>query len=276
MRERATIVQHLPPHDHQLQSGHWPVATMSKAAAKSRGGHRRRRFDDAASTSTDGTTFSTMSMSIASLPTLVTEEHLQLPLPGRKPLRAHVGRTVTAVLSNRLVKLAVVLAAAAGLHALIVWATDPRPLHEEMLASCTDSKGSNGTNACRAARDAYTRRELLSDGLLLVLWLVAAGLALKTLGFSLGSVLAVAGVGSAILAFAAQNMIQDVIAGILVSSEDQYSVGDRVQISIVGAARDSDSLVGTVHDLSLRTTTLRLEVEGSAERPPIVDRKSVV
>ena len=52
-----------------------------------------------------------------------------------------------------------------------------------------------------------------------------------------------AGVG-----FGAQNLVRDLIAGIVILSEDQYSVGDRVTLL---------ATTGTVQDVQLRVTVLR-------------------
>ena len=60
--------------------------------------------------------------------------------------------------------------------------------------------------------------------------------------------LASAGIVGVALAFGAQNLIKDFLAGIFMTLEDQYGVGDTV---------DLGSASGTVTTVGLRTTTLR-------------------
>lgn len=72
--------------------------------------------------------------------------------------------------------------------------------------------------------------------------------ALSVLGVELGPVLAGAGILGLAISFASQNLIKDMINGLLILSEDQYAVGDIVQIGKVS---------GTVEYMNLRITQLR-------------------
>ena len=58
--------------------------------------------------------------------------------------------------------------------------------------------------------------------------------------------------------FGAQNFIKDVIAGVMVLVEDQYSVGDVVRIG---------GVTGTVEEIRMRTTVLR-GLDGSVHHVP--------
>jgi moderate conductance mechanosensitive channel len=71
---------------------------------------------------------------------------------------------------------------------------------------------------------------------------------LGAVGFPLGSFIAAAGVIGLGISFGAQSLFKDVLNGILILIEDQYSVGDVVKVA---------SLQGTVEDLTLRITKLR-------------------
>jgi small conductance mechanosensitive channel len=71
---------------------------------------------------------------------------------------------------------------------------------------------------------------------------------LSIVGVELGPVLAGAGILGLALSFASQNLIKDVINGLLILWEDQYAVGDVIQI---GKAS------GLVESLNLRITQLR-------------------
>jgi small conductance mechanosensitive channel len=77
---------------------------------------------------------------------------------------------------------------------------------------------------------------------------VAIMLILGELGVDLAPLLASAGIAGIALGFGAQNLVKDFIAGLFMLLEDQYGVGDVVD---VGEAS------GTVEAVGLRTTTIR-------------------
>ena len=71
---------------------------------------------------------------------------------------------------------------------------------------------------------------------------------LSALGVSLGPFIASAGVIGLGISFGAQSIFKDMLTGIFILIENQYSVGDLIKIA---------GLTGTVEDLSLRVTKLR-------------------
>ncbi len=71
---------------------------------------------------------------------------------------------------------------------------------------------------------------------------------LATLGVPLTPLLASAGVGGVALGFGAQSLVKDYLSGIFMIVEDQYGVGDLV---------DLGEATGTVEDVGLRVTRLR-------------------
>jgi small-conductance mechanosensitive channel len=77
---------------------------------------------------------------------------------------------------------------------------------------------------------------------------IAAVLVLGELGINLAPILASAGVVGVALGFGAQNLVKDFIAGIGIILEDQYGVGDVV---------DLGEASGTVEAVGLRITRLR-------------------
>jgi small conductance mechanosensitive channel len=77
---------------------------------------------------------------------------------------------------------------------------------------------------------------------------IAVVLVLGELGINLAPIVASAGVVGVALGFGAQNLIKDFIAGIGIILEDQYGVGDVV---------DLGEAVGTVEGVGLRITRLR-------------------
>jgi small conductance mechanosensitive channel len=78
---------------------------------------------------------------------------------------------------------------------------------------------------------------------------VIAGLQfLDTLGINLAPLLASAGIAGVAIGLAAQNIVKDMLNGILILIEDQFNVGDRVRVA---------GLSGTVEAMTLRKTTVR-------------------
>ena len=78
-------------------------------------------------------------------------------------------------------------------------------------------------------------------------------LVLGELGLDLGPIIASAGIIGVAIGFGAQNLVKDFLSGIFMMVEDQYGVGDVVD---VGEA------TGTVEAVGLRITTLR-DVKGT-------------
>lgn len=91
-----------------------------------------------------------------------------------------------------------------------------------------------------------------------VIWLIALFMILGTLGIDLGPLVAGAGIAGVALGFGAQSIVKDFLSGILMLVEDQFGVGDVID---VGEAS------GVVESLSLRTTRLR-SVDGTVWHVP--------
>ncbi|HVE74989.1 MAG TPA: mechanosensitive ion channel family protein [Mycobacteriales bacterium] len=83
-----------------------------------------------------------------------------------------------------------------------------------------------------------------------VLYTIAGAMVLSELGLNLGPVVASAGIVGVALGFGAQNVVKDVLNGMFMILEDQYGVGDVV---------DMGSVIGTVEAVALRTTRLRAD-----------------
>jgi small conductance mechanosensitive channel len=71
---------------------------------------------------------------------------------------------------------------------------------------------------------------------------------LDAVGINLAPLLASAGVAGIALGLAAQNIVRDMLNGVLILIEDQFDVGDTVRIA---------GLAGTVEAMTLRKTTVR-------------------
>jgi small conductance mechanosensitive channel len=83
---------------------------------------------------------------------------------------------------------------------------------------------------------------------LAIIWLIAGLQILDALGVNLAPLLASAGIAGIALGLAAQNIVKDVLNGILILIEDQFNVGDTVRLAGVS---------GTVEAMTLRKTSVR-------------------
>lgn len=122
----------------------------------------------------------------------------------------------------------------------------------------TRRKGGADLAANRANARARTVSDVLGSLTTAVVVIIATLLVLGELNINLGPLLAGAGVAGVALGFGAQSLVRDLLAGLFVLIEDQYGVGDVVD---VGPA------VGTVERLTLRSTRLR-DVAGTVWHVP--------
>lgn len=115
----------------------------------------------------------------------------------------------------------------------------------ELLMS--NEEPSDIVSARRSAR-AASISGVIGSTLTVLIWVVAFILVLGEVGLNLGPFIAGAGIIGVALGFGAQSLVQDCIAGLFMLMEDQYGIGDVVD---VGEA------TGTVEEVALRTTVLR-------------------
>jgi small conductance mechanosensitive channel len=92
-----------------------------------------------------------------------------------------------------------------------------------------------------------------------VIYAVAAFMILGELGVNLGPLLAGAGIIGVALGFGSQSLVKDFLSGVFILIEDQFGVGDIVNL-------DGETS-GTVEAVSLRTTRLR-SVDGTVWHVP--------
>jgi moderate conductance mechanosensitive channel len=102
--------------------------------------------------------------------------------------------------------------------------------------------------AARRSQRAEAIGSVLRSSASIVIMGIAVVLALGELGINLAPIVASAGVVGVALGFGAQNLVKDFIAGIGIILEDQYGVGDVV---------DLGEASGTVEAVGLRITRLR-------------------
>jgi small-conductance mechanosensitive channel len=125
-----------------------------------------------------------------------------------------------------------------------------RAIHRAVNRLATaDLRPGPGT-ANRQAERARTIGSVLTSILNAVVWIVAATMVLGEFGFNLGPVIASAGIVGVAVGLGAQTLVRDILSGIFMLIEDQYGVGDKVDVLDVK---------GIVEKVGLRITTVRDE-----------------
>ena len=105
-------------------------------------------------------------------------------------------------------------------------------------------------NVPRVARPRSARCCAASASVLI--WSIAVLTILDEVGVNLAPLLAGAGIAGIALGFGAQSLVRDFLSGLFMFVEDQYGVGDVIDVGLA---------TGTVEALTLRTTRLR-DVQG--------------
>ncbi len=100
----------------------------------------------------------------------------------------------------------------------------------------------------RQKERASTIGGVLSATLKATTWIVASAMALGEFGFDLGPLIASAGIVGVALGLGAQTLVRDILSGIFMLIEDQYGVGDTVEVL---------EIEGVVEKVGLRVTTVR-------------------
>jgi small-conductance mechanosensitive channel len=126
-----------------------------------------------------------------------------------------------------------------------------------------DSVLDTGTVSVRAASRAQTLGHVLRSISGFVVWTIAGLTILGEIGINLGPLIAGAGIAGVALGFGAQSLVKDFLAGIFIIVEDQYGVGDIIDVGEVSGT----VVAGTVESVSLRATRLR-SVNGTVWHVP--------
>ncbi|AYY12304.1 mechanosensitive ion channel family protein [Actinobacteria bacterium YIM 96077] len=122
---------------------------------------------------------------------------------------------------------------------------------DQVLGSTTAARvvfGSAGAYSERRSLRVQTLGSLTKSTVTFVIGVIVIVMALDILGYPIGPLLASAGIAGVALGFGAQNLVQDFLAGIAMLLEDQYGVGDYI---------DMGEGAGMVEAVSLRVTRLR-------------------
>jgi small conductance mechanosensitive channel len=116
------------------------------------------------------------------------------------------------------------------------------------LIEQADANATPEARATRMAQRAQAIGTLLTSIVSLLIWINALLIILELIGINITPLLASAGVVGVALAFGAQTLVKDYLAGIFLIVEDQYGVGDVVQF---------DAVTGVIEEVALRTTRVR-------------------
>src|SRR5690606_41826101 len=94
-----------------------------------------------------------------------------------------------------------------------------------------------GSHSLRAAARAQRLGLVLCSVSSTAIWAIALMMILGELGINLGPLIAGAGIAGIAIGFGAQTLVKDFLAGIFMLLEDQYGVGDIID---VGEARSEE------------------------------------
>ncbi len=119
-----------------------------------------------------------------------------------------------------------------------------RPLRSRIAGSLTPAPGVSERRRARTEALGSILRSISSA----VIFTITVMMVLAELGVNLAPILAGAGIAGLAIGFGAQNLVRDFLSGLFMLFEDQYGVGDVVDIGEV---------VGTVEAVGLRITTVR-------------------
>lgn len=110
----------------------------------------------------------------------------------------------------------------------------------------------NGLISPRQAQRAQALASLFKSMVTGIIGVIVLGMILGLLGYNLAPFIASAGVVGVALGFGAQSLVKDLVSGVFMLLEDQFGVGDVI---------DMDKASGTVEAVGLRVTRLR-DAEG--------------
>lgn len=120
------------------------------------------------------------------------------------------------------------------------------------------SAAADTTESVRRAQRADALGNVASSLTGVVIWSVAVIMALGEIGLQLGPLIAGAGIVGVAVGFGAQDLVKDFLSGVFMLIEDQYGVGDIID---VGEA------AGIVEGITLRSTRLR-SIDGTLWHVP--------
>ena len=132
----------------------------------------------------------------------------------------------------------------------------PARVHRMSLGSLGASRSAGSQElavANRRVQRAKTMGSLLKSIVTGIVVAVVATMMLSEIGVNVGPIVASAGIIGIALGFGAQSLVSDFLSGVFMIVEDQYGVGDEI---------DLGEAIGTVEAVSLRVTRVR-DVNGT-------------
>jgi small conductance mechanosensitive channel len=159
---------------------------------------------------------------------------------------------------GRALSIVIIIGTAVLLHLFVMWATR-RAVRRWIKSgrSREDNLVDNPEQTVELQMMIMTQRreqraeaigQLLRNTLALIIWGTAVLLILTELGINIAPLMASAGVAGVALGFGAQTLVKDYLSGFFMIIEDQYGVGDMVDLGPV---------TGTVEEVQLRITRVR-------------------
>ena len=114
------------------------------------------------------------------------------------------------------------------------------------LGRSTSEPPPGSTRRVQRAKTMGTLLKSITSGIILA---IVVTMMLSAVGLNIGPIIASAGIAGVALGFGSQTLVKDFLSGIFMIFEDQYGVGDVVDMG--------EGLSGTVEAVSLRVTRLR-------------------
>jgi moderate conductance mechanosensitive channel len=155
------------------------------------------------------------------------------------PLRI-IGIVLAALVVNRLLRRGV----KGALRSLQAGA-----VQERLRRATPDALLETGEHSLRGEQRIESLTSVLRSVVTFAVFTVAAFMIMGELGVELGPLLAGAGIIGVALGFGSQSLVRDFLSGLFILIEDQFGVGDVVNLD--------GTTSGTVEGVSLRTTRLR-------------------
>jgi small conductance mechanosensitive channel len=128
-----------------------------------------------------------------------------------------------------------------------------KPLKTPRRGSKKGAASHSGQARERRRQRAKTIGSVLRSSASIVIFTIAGVIILGEIGVDIAPIIASAGIAGLAFGFGAQSLVSDFISGLFMLMEDQYGVGDWVDIDGTG---------GTVEEVGLRVTKLR-DMEGA-------------
>jgi small conductance mechanosensitive channel len=110
------------------------------------------------------------------------------------------------------------------------------------------SQGSDALVRSEAAKHRHAVTQVITWGSMVLIYCIAAVLALQRFNVPLTGFVAPATVAGVALGFGAQRIVQDILAGFFLIAERQYGFGDVIRLSVLGAPV---AITGTVEEVTI-------------------------